>query len=317
MAPTVGSRVVVGAVCGLAWAGALRVVVVEAGGTDTGWVALTALLLTGAVIGGLLGRASGHRARARRPGWTLGGLAVLAVPAWLAVQSRTGPALDTPRGVWLAVLAVGLVAVLCLAGTLPFRVGAVASAGQLVAVGVLVGVTWAAGLRGFMAMVAGATSTVSWLGTFGFLLPPAALVGGLLGRAEHRRRVAGEPRRRVLAPLVFALDPSALILVLPAMAGGWVLAGRGSRRGRWFAGTAAFLPVPVYVLAVVLLDDVRTLATPAGVANALLLVSCAAVLALACAAPQRPPTGGGPPAEIPAPRSPDRAHRRLGVGVRR
>jgi hypothetical protein len=34
-------------------------------------------------------------------------------------------------------------------------------------VGGLCGLAWAAGLRGFMAQIAGAASTVDWAGTFG------------------------------------------------------------------------------------------------------------------------------------------------------
>jgi hypothetical protein len=36
---------------------------------------------------------------------------------------------------------------------------------------------WAAGLRGFMAQIAGSASTVDWAGTFGWILLPGTLVG--------------------------------------------------------------------------------------------------------------------------------------------
>ena len=256
------STVLAGAVCGLAWASALHVAVVEV------------VEVVGTTAGG---------------GWT-------------------GLAPDTPRGGWLAVLVVSLGAVLCLGCAVVLRGGEplTRSGLRLVAAGAVCGVAWSAALRGFMAVAAGAESTVSWVGTFGFVLLPGAVVGGLLGGAEHRRRSGREPGRLALAPLVFALDPVALVLVLPAMAGGWVLAGRGSPRARWAAGAAAFLPVPLYVLAVLLLDDVRTLATPSGAANTLLLFSCTAVLALAVAAPLR---------AVAAPGASSGARQRSDVGV--
>lgn len=307
------SSVLAGVVCGLAWASALPVVAVEVAGppADGGWIGIAAALALGALVGGLLGRAAHRRAGGRWAWWgrtALAALALLAVPAWLAVAVRTGLAPDTPRGAWLAVLVVSLVAVLCLGCAVPLRDGApVTRPGLwLVAAGAVCGVAWSAALRGFMAVAAGAESTVSWLGTFGFILIPGAVVGGLLGGAEHRRRSGREPGRLALAPLVFALDPAALVLVLPAMAGGWVLAGRGSPRARWVAGVAAFLPVPIYVLAVLLLDDVRSLATPSGATNTVLLFSCTAVLALACAAPRR---------AVAAPGVSSGARQRFDVGV--
>ncbi|MEJ2860771.1 hypothetical protein [Actinomycetospora flava] len=228
-----------------------------------------------------------------------------ALPVVLAAPTDGGFALDTPRGAWHAVLLGALVAVLglgvlALAGAPP-RTGA-----QLVAVGVVAGIAWGAALRGFMAGVAGPASVVSWLGTFGFILLTSAVVGGLLGYAEHRRR-AGRPGRRLrYVPLIFALDPSALLLVLPAMAGGWALAGRGTPRGRRWAWAATAVPVVAFVVIVALLDAGRNVLTPAGVDAAVLLFACFGVLTLACSIPFRaaPPPG------------PDTAESRFTVGVR-
>jgi len=50
-------------------------------------------------------------------------------------------------------------------------------------VGGLCGLAWAAGLRGFMAQIAGSESTVDWAGTFGWILLPGIGVGALLGWA--------------------------------------------------------------------------------------------------------------------------------------
>lgn len=163
------------------------------------------------------------------------------------------------------------------------------TAARFVAAGAVSGLAWASSLRGFMADAAGADSAFSWFGTFGAILLPGAAVGALLGWAEVLRR-RDHPRARLLAlsPLVFAvLDPVALIVVLPAMAGGLVLAGRGSRPARWIAAPLALLPVPGYVLAVIFLDDAGRLATPRGVWTAVLLFSLLAVLTVASAIPHR------------------------------
>ena len=49
-------------------------------------------------------------------------------------------------------------------------------------------------------------SEVTWLGTFGWLLAPGVVVGGLLGWALYWRRHGGPPRARwlVLSPFLFA-----------------------------------------------------------------------------------------------------------------
>lgn len=161
---------------------------------------------------------------------------------------------------------------------------------RLVLVGAVCGLAWSAGLRGFMAEAAGPASTFSWFGTFGVILLPGAVVGGLLGRAEYLRRTGGRRGLRwpALAPLAFVvLDPSAAMVVLPAMAGGYALSGRASRRARWACAVFAFLPVPAYVIAMALLDDVGLLLTPRGAWAAVLLFSLLAVLTLACAVPHR------------------------------
>jgi hypothetical protein len=65
------------------------------------------------------------------------------------------------------------------------------SAAPLLAAGAACGVAWAAGLRGFMAELAGSDSTISWYGTFVQVLLPGAIVGALLGLAQHIRRTGG------------------------------------------------------------------------------------------------------------------------------
>lgn len=358
-----------GAVCGLAWAAALRVFMAEVAGPGSrvDWIGtFEGILLPGAVAGGLLGWAEHLRRKGVRKGWLVaaplafvlatpsvlvsvftdggigggavaiplfgiaggyalsgrgprwarwaaGAAALLPLPAWLIGASLVGDrlALDTPRGAWTAVLFLSLLAVLALGCAIPLRDRAERSwpGPRLVLAGVVCGLAWGAGLRGFMAAAAGPDSTVSWLGTFGFVLLLSAVVGGLLGWAEHLRRTGDGRRLRRLAyaPLLFTADPASLVVTLPAMTGGYALSGRGSRRARWATGACAFLPVPIFLIAVTFLDDIRNLGTPHGVWTAVLLFSHLAVLTLACAIPHRAPE------VVPRPEAPDARSRGAAV----
>ena len=343
--------VLVGAVCGLAWAASLRAFMAEFAGSESTfhWFGTyEGILLPGAVVGGLLGwsehlQRSGGRPRRwlaavplvfvlATPGvvvsvfvdglgggalavplfgiaggyalsgggprwarWVAGAVALLPVPVWLIGTSFVGGALApwTRRGAWLAVLFLSLLAVLSLSCTIPHRATAelLRSRRRLVLVGGVCGLAWGAGMRAFMAAAAGPESRVSWLGTFAIILLISAVVGGLLGWAEHLRRTGDgrRLRRLALAPLLFTIDPASLVITLPALAGGYALSGRGSQRARWTTGACALLPVPVFLIAVAFLDDIRTLSTPRGTWMAVLLFSHLAVLTLACALPRRAP----------------------------
>lgn len=68
----------------------------------------------------------------------------------------------------------------------------------LVILGGPCGLAWAAGLRGFMAQITD-VSSVSWSGTFGYVLLPGIVIGVLLGWAEHLRRTGGRRGWRWLA----------------------------------------------------------------------------------------------------------------------
>lgn len=340
-----------GAVCGLAWAAALRGYMAAVAGPESAvdWIGtFEGILLPGAVTGGLLGWAEHLRRTGRRRGWlaaaplvfvlatpsvlvsvftdggigggavaiplfgiaggyalsgrgprwarsTAGAFALLPAPAWLIGASYIGNglAVDTPRGAWIAVLFLSLLAVLALGCTIPHRAPAdlLRSAPRLVLVGAVCGLAWGAGMRAYMAAVAGPESQVHWFGTFGIILLLSAVVGGLLGWAEHLRRTGDgrRLRRLVLAPLLFTADPASLVATLPAMVGGYWLSGRGSRRARWTTGVCALLPVPLFLLAVTFLDDIRNLGTPRGAWTAVLLFSHLAVLTIACAIPHRVP----------------------------
>jgi hypothetical protein len=254
----------------------------------------------GAVAVPLFGIAGGYALAGEGPRWArwaAGVFALLPVPGWLVAASLVGGplALDTPRGAWITVLFLSLLAVLSFACTLPHRAPAelLTSRRRLVLVGVVCGVAWAAGMRGFMAAAASmdgtSVSEVSWLGTFAIILPIGGVVGGVLGWAEHVRRTGGHKRRlHTLAPLLFSVDPASLVVTLPALAGGYVLSGRGSRRKRWILGGCAVLPVPMFFAAVAIADgSLRELGTPRAAWTALLLFSLLAVLTVACVIPQR------------------------------
>ncbi|WP_163544210.1 hypothetical protein [Occultella kanbiaonis] len=177
------------------------------------------------------------------------------------------------------------------------------SRGAWILGGVVCGVAWAAALRGYMVELAGAQSTVTWGGTFGALLLPGAVTGGLLGWAEHLRRTGGRPgwRWSALAPLPLALAPlllpgaietltttgegsGAIAIALMGAVGGYALAGRGPRWARTACGiasvaTALALGASAPAITCTSLGDPRTAWT------AVLAVSLYAALALGCAIP--------------------------------
>jgi hypothetical protein len=162
------------------------------------------------------------------------------------------------------------------------------------------GLAWSAGLRGFMAQVAGPESAVTWGGTFGWILLPGVAVGVLLAWAEHLRRTASGRRRRWLAlsPLLLAsvllpgvLDPGnflaggigggALAVPLFAMAGGYALAPDGRGWLRTTCGIVALIPIPAWTL-----TQVRTV-DPRQAWIAVYFWSLLAVLSLAASIPHR------------------------------
>jgi hypothetical protein len=136
-------------------------------------------------------------------------------------------------------------------------------------VGGLCGLAWAAGLRGFMAQIAGPESTVDWAGTFGWILVPGIGVGALLGWAEHLRTSGGRRGWRWLAlsPLLFSailfsrpldmlsifedgLGGGAIGVPLYGMLGGYALAGSGPRWARIVSGAVAGTAIPIWALTV-------------------------------------------------------------------
>jgi hypothetical protein len=192
----------------------------------------------------------------------------------------------------------------------PVRVAADPRHGPaLVAVGGLLGLAWAAGMRGFMAQIVQEDSSVSWSGTFGYILLPGLVIGLLLGWAEHLRRTGGRPGWRWLAlsPLLFAavlfsegplgvlgifedgLGGGAIGVPLYAMAGGYAISGRGSRWGRFACGALALTAIPIWALTVESFAGAHLgVTTPRGLWVALYYYTFLAVIMIAAAIPHRP-----------------------------
>jgi len=198
---------------------------------------------------------------------------------------------------------------------------------SLVTVGAVCGLAWAAGLRGFMAEIAGPASGVEWVGTFGWILVPGVLTGALLGWAEHLRRTGGRRGWRWLAtaPLLFAgvlvhglvtapgglmagleqfaanpLGGGAIGVPLFGMISGYALSGRGPLWGRVAGGVVGLTAIPIWALTVTgFAGPDLAVTTPRGAWVALYYWSFLAVLAFGGAIPHRPvirpPDGGSPP----------------------
>jgi hypothetical protein len=173
------------------------------------------------------------------------------------------------------------------------------------ALGALLGIVWASGLRGWMTQLAGPDSTVTWTGTFAAVLLPGAVVGGLLGWAEHLRRAGGRRRWRwlALAPLLFpvatlslpgaistllatGVGGGAIGITLLAMLGGASLSGRGPLWLRLVCGAAAFWLVPAVFLGPPMRPELDP-ATPLGAWSAVSFSALFVALALAYAIPLR------------------------------
>jgi hypothetical protein len=183
----------------------------------------------------------------------------------------------------------------------------------LILLGGLCGLAWAAGLRGFMAQIAAqGLSSVTWSGTFGYVLLPGLCIGLLLGWAEHLRRSGGRRGWRWLAlsPLLFAvvvfsggvpglvgifedgIGSAAIFIPLYAMAGGYAISGRGPLQARIACGLVALTAVPLWAVTVEsFAGPDLALTTPRGLWVALYYYSFLALFMLAAAIPHRRPRG--------------------------
>jgi hypothetical protein len=125
---------------------------------------------------------------------------------------------------------------------------------RFIGIGAVIGIAWAASLRGFMQQLAGSTSSFSFGGTFGIIIGAGTATGALLGWAEYQRRLGRQYPLLIAAPLLVAIFPTAgtgqldsgpIGLVAAAMAGGYSVSGRGPRWARIVAAVIGFAGVPI------------------------------------------------------------------------
>ena len=182
------------------------------------------------------------------------------------------------------------------------------SATAAAAIGGVAGLTWAAGFREYMASLAGRESTITWYGTFGTILLPAAAIGALFGWAEHRRTNGEDlPLRRAIAaaPIAIGILPltrpgavatlrktgegsAASGVALAAIGGGYAVAGSGPAWTRVAAGvTAAAIAVGAAASVPSIGGSRLALSKPRGALTAALGAGSVITLALAASVPFR------------------------------
>jgi hypothetical protein len=248
-----------------------------------------------------------------RTGWSVARVScsVVAALGLLLVFGMGGMAgpLTSARGAWVSLYGWSFVLLFCLASVLPYpAVRAPRSGRSFAALGALCGIAWACALRGFMAEVAGAGSGVDWEQTWGFILLPGALIGALLGWAEHLRRTGGRSRWRLLAlsPFLFAAvlvrglveDPTTMFeggvgagaIAIPALCiiGGHALSGRGSWSTRLPAGVLGAVTLVIWPLTGTAVGGPSFAPdTPHGLWATVLYDALLVTFALAAAVPQR------------------------------
>jgi hypothetical protein len=265
----------------------------------------------GVVLYGLTG---GYALSGRgRPWWrrACGAFAVLGILLMLVTASDTAP-LETAHGVWVGLYAASLIALLCLACAIPQRIGRrslVPARWIAAAVGALCGFAWAAALRAFMWEVAGPDAGVEWTGTFLWVLLPGAVIGALLGLAEHRRWTGTVPHRRWLiwSPMLFAavlvhnpldladgfeggIGLAAVAVPAMCMLGGYAIAGSGPRWVRGLCGLITLSAIPIWSLTATNVGgSSMSLGDPHGAWAAVLYWGLLATFSLAAAIPHRTP----------------------------
>ena len=174
---------------------------------------------------------------------------------------------------------------------------------RLILLGAVIGLAWAASLRGFMMVLAGPDSTFTFTGTFGIIIPTGIIVGALLGWAEHQRRTGTQYPLLILAPLLIGIipnlaagpDPGPIGLALFAMAGGYAVSGRGPFWTRIVAGIVNLAGIAVTFLAPKPYPDL-SYTTTHGAWFDTLAASLGVTLALACSIPMRRPDTSHKPA---------------------
>jgi len=193
-------------------------------------------------------------------------------------------------------------------------------------IGALLGVTWAAGFRAFMAEIAGPESTFSWYATFVAVLGGAGIVGGLLGWADHIRRAGGRPHWRWLAlsPLILGLLPltvpgtfaalaqgigtAGMAVSLLAIGLGYAFGGRGRAWLRVVVGALSAVAAVALVAFTPLISEGRiSFSDPRGAWAGTLALGSIIVLGLATSIPFKPVLPLIRSADAPTPVLKDRA----------
>lgn len=173
-------------------------------------------------------------------------------------------------------------------------------------VGGLLGLAWAAALRGYMTQLV-PVSLVEWFGTFIGVLLPGVVTGSLLGIA-WARGITGRRRRIAwfaLAPLSFALFPllepgaveallsqgfggAASAFAIMAIVGGFALSGAGPLWARLLCGLVALAFVVALLVASPMVGGPNlALTQPRGAWVGLLVGSLTVLLMLATSIPFR------------------------------
>lgn len=186
-------------------------------------------------------------------------------------------------------------------------------------IGGLLGLAWAAALRGYMTQLV-PVSLVEWFGTFIGVLLPGAVTGALLGVA-WARGLAG--RRRgigwfALAPVSFAIFPllepgavegllsqgfggAASAFAIMAIVGGFTLSGAGPLWARLACGVVAVAFLVALVLASPMVGGSSlALTEPRGAWLAMLVGSLTVLLMLATSIPFRFARSDAPVADLTA-----------------
>ncbi len=178
---------------------------------------------------------------------------------------------------------------------------------RLITVGALLGIAWSSGMRAWMQQLAGSESRFTWY-TVGALIIPAAVVGALLGLAEHRRRIGSPDARFLLGVVPLGVAPLILPDAIPnlvhhgfgggdigvvgfGLAGAYGLAG--SRRWlRWVLGLPAGGLAGLFALGG--WRPGMEVSNPYGAWAATLITSLYLCFVVACTIPLRPAAAGFP-----------------------
>jgi hypothetical protein len=182
----------------------------------------------------------------------------------------------------------------------PASVSQIKAMTRRAAAGALLGLAWGAALRAWMVVLAlefGDRPHITWQGTFGGILLPAATMGAMLGVATCAQGSSARKRWRwvILSPLLLVLGPAiatddfistllttglgsgAIGVALIGLLGGYALSEIGARPLRWVAGilTILFMVASAYGFS---FGGAGSTVTPSKVFGAVLFVLLMALL---------------------------------------